>query len=409
MLLTRILISVAVAITLLLSASAQETVPRVNDRLPPPPFAAKYFPGWFPEHVAFRMAGTGKPVGGPARWAIDGSEPHPQVFFPTEQHGKLYLGNPDSDVRLFVADYRRRIWKIEAGEAWPIAGSGDLGELDGPGSHATFLYTGVYGGFPQGGVAVGNMVYLLDNGWLRKVEKGKDGAWTVTTVAGKGTKKLISGAPGKLVDVGQISKGMATDAKGNLYLTLLGGLIKADNKGDFTWVITGEQVRKDMAQIYAQKWPDAKIRSFGLGEGEGVGLQMGPDGTVYGGGRTWPSNWKVTPSGKFVPLVNYAPKEAMLGFGWGKGDPASYEPHCSFGWGVTPEGYIWHQNEIPYVRTRYEFDKNQVTVWQKDGAWGLDKKSALVWPEGNGQNAPDGSIISAGNGTYPLIRFRKEK
>jgi hypothetical protein len=98
----------------------------------------------------------------------------------------------------------------------------------------------------------------------------------------------------------------------------------------------------------------------------------------------------VTAEGKFVPLINYAPKDKMLPGRWGPGDPACYEPHCCMGWGVTEDGYVWHQNEIPFARSRYEFDKNQVTVLDAGLIWKLqppDYKGFFKLPDAVSINA----------------------
>ncbi|MFC1672219.1 hypothetical protein ACFL01_03690 [Planctomycetota bacterium] len=385
--------------------------------LPPPPFEAvkvKDFPGWRVEHIAFTMGHTGQPVGGPARWAIGGVLPH--VCYPADQEGRLYTGEKDSDTRIYFSDQRRRLWMLEKGEVWPIAGADDLGEDDGPGPNARFIYSGVYGGGHSGLVATGHTVYIADSGKLRKIEKQKDGSWLVTTAAGTGSKRLEPGQTGKLSDLGKLGKGLTIDATGNLYFTMGGGLLKADPEGNVSWMITRDKVNSDFTKVFSKKWPGVKVRGVSLGHGEGVGLYAHSDGSVFGGGRTWPSTWKVTASGTFVALVNYAPKDKMFPRRWGPGDPACYEPHCCMGWGVTKEGYVWHQNEIPFARSRYEFDKNQVTVLKKDMTWGIipsNSKEFFKMPPAMGMN---GECTKAeGNAAGPFhsrsmwVRMRRQQ
>ncbi|MCX7804662.1 MAG: hypothetical protein N3A38_05670 [Planctomycetota bacterium] len=351
-------------------------------RLPPPPVPvidAKILKGdWIVEHIAFTLGHTGQPVGGPARWAVGGVLP--VACRPADQAGKIYTGDRDSDVRLYFSDQRRRFWLLEKGEVWPIAGCDDLGEEDGPGQCARFIYSGVYGGGHSGMVASGSTVYVADNGRLRRIQRQSDGSWMVTTVAGLG-----NGPQGTLAGLKGLGKGLAIDPAGNIYFTLGGGLVRADPEGKLTTVITAAKATADMAEIYAKKWPGVKPPAVALGQGEGVSLIWHKDGSIYGGGRTWPSTWKVTADGRFVPLVDYAPKDKMLSARWGPGDPACYAPHCSMGWGVTPEGYVWHQNEIPFAMSRYEFDRNQVSVLDADFTWKVlpaDHKGFFKQPEG---------------------------
>jgi len=381
--------------------------------LPPPPFEpfkTKGFEGWTLEHVAFTQGHTGKPVGGPARWAVGGCLPY--AAYPADQPGRLYTGDRESDTRIYFSDQRRQFWLLEKGEVWPIAGMGDVGEADGPAIHAQFHYSGVYGGHHDGVVASGHTVYVADNGRLRRIQRGADGTWAVETAAGKGTKRLPPGQTGVMGDLGRIGKGLGMDAKGNAYFTMDGGLVRASPDGQVAWLITPEKVNADLAAVYKQKWPEAKVPRIALGVGEGVGLIAWADGSVYGGGRTWPSAWKVTAAGQFVPLVNYAPKDKVMKTRWGPGDPACYEPHCSMGWGVGAGGVVWFQNEIPFARTRYEADR--VLVLQKDLAWGLlpaDSRDFFVPPESLSMNA-EGSIAE-GNAPGPFhsrsawIRIRR--
>ncbi len=397
-----------------MAASGETAQAAEGNFLPPPPFEPfdlKPFQGWVVEHVAFTYGHTGKPVGGPARWAVGGVLP--SAVTPADQRGKLYTGEKDSDVRLYFSDQRRRFWLLEKGEIWPIAGMDDLGEKDGPNTVATFIYTGVYGGHHDGMVASGYTAYVADNGRLRRIQRRDDGSWHVDTVAGTGVKGLKPGETGKLSDIGRLGKGLAMDEKGNLYFTLGGGLVKADPEGNTTWLVTPDKVAADMAAVYKRKWRDAKPPRPSLGSGESVSLVVGPDGSIYGGGRTWPSAWKVTQQGEFVPLVNYAPKDKMItGARWGPGDPACYEPHCCMGWGVTSNGLVWMQNEIPFARSRYE--ENQVTVLKKDLTWGLlqpDSKDFFRPPESLSMDGEctvaEGSAPGPFHGRSVWIRMRR--
>lgn len=376
-------------------------------RLPPPPFRFRWLEGWRVEHVAFAVGHTGKPVGGPARWAIGGCLP--QAAYPADQAGQLYTGAKDSDTRLYFSDQRRRFWILEKGEVWPIAGADDLGELDGPGPYARFLYTGAYNGHHSGMVASGHSVYVMDHGWLRRIHKREHGTWLVTTVAGQGRRQLRPAEQGDLADLGALGKGLAIDAEGNLYFTLGGGVVRATPEGKVSWLITPDRVRADLAAVYARKWPGVRPRRFELGVGEGVELVVGPDGAIYGGGRSWPPAWKVSPDGRFVPLVGYAPRDRQMGDRrWGPGDPACYVPHCPMGFGVTPEGFVWFQNEIPFARTRYE--ASRVTVFRKDGTWGLGED--FFRPPQSAGYAPDGTLVTNAPGPFhsrsAWIRIRKE-
>jgi hypothetical protein len=391
-----------------LASAAQEARP-----LPPPPFQpfrTKGFERWTVEHVAFTQGHTGKPVGGPARWAVGGCLPY--AAYPIDQAGRLCTGQRASDTRIYFSDQRRRFWVLEKGEVWPIAGTDDLGQEDGPATHARFIYSGVYGGHHDGMAAVGTTVYVADHGRLRRIRRRRDGAWEVETVAGAGTKALRPGRPARLRELSTIGKGLTLDAAGNLYFTLSGGLVRASPDGAVAWLITPEKVHADMAAVYRRKWPDAKPPRLALGVGEGVALLAGPDGAIYGGGRTWPSAWKVTADGQFAPLVNYAPKGKLMSARWGPGDPACYQPHCSMGMGITTGGLVWFQNEIPFARTRYE--KDRVTVLKKDLTWGLlpaDSKDFFVPPDAMKLNSDN--TMAEGNAPGPFhsrsayIRLRR--
>jgi len=348
--------------------------------LPSPPFKVDFLPGWQAEHIAFAQGSSGRPVGGPARWAVGGVLP--LAAYPAEHADRLY--SPDSDVRVYFSDQRRRIWLLEKGEVWPIAGADDLGETDGPGPFASFIYTGVYGGHHDGMVASGYTVYVLDNSRLRRIQRQADGSWLVATVAGAGRRTLHPGDQASLEELGPLGKGLAIDAAGNIFFPLAGGIVRAAPEGRVSWLITADRVMADMADVYRRKWPDAPVPKFVLGSGEGVELTAHRNGDLYGGGRTFPPAWKVTRDGRFVPLVGYAPKDRLLrDRRWGEGDPALYEPHCPMGFSVTPEGYVTIQNEIPFAKSRYE--ENRVSVLTKDGTWGLlpaDSKDFLRIPQG---------------------------
>ncbi len=342
-------------------------------RLPPPPCRYPgYEKGMIVEHVAFAIGSTVKRFGGPARWALGGN-PMGTVK-PADQHGRLYTGDPESDVRLFTHDKTRILWVIEKGQAWPIAGNDDLADnQEGDGPFVGFLAPGGYGGGYMAKVAHGNKVIVVDHGIMRKVERQEDGSWKVEIISGLGKKgRVVPGDGSKLSDLGGNIRCLSMDAKGNLLFILGGSLIKASPDGRLSVVITPEKVRKDFEEVYKKKWPGEKVPRISIGGGESLTLIPWKDGSIYGGGRCWPSAWKVTPEGRFVPLVGYAPKKFMKGLGtWGKGDPATYVPHCIFDIGVDDNGYVVFRNEIPSVFTRYE--KDRVTVMQPDGTWGLGK------------------------------------
>jgi len=384
--------------------------------LPPPPFEFKFWDGWFVEHVAFTLGQSGRPVGGPARWAVGGCLPGATT--PVEQEGKLYTGAKDGDGHMFFSDQRRRFWILEEGEVWPIAGSDDVGELDGPGPYARFIYTGVYGGHHDGMKATGHTLYVADNGWLRRIQRAKDSTWQVQTVAGQGASRKIPPGGMKLADLGALGKGLAIDPEGRLYFTMGGGLVVADPGGKATWVVTREKVGQDFTALYAKKWPGAKVaRTPSLGSGEGVGLAWNPKG-IYGGGRTWPQAWKVTFDGTFVPLVNYAPKDKLVsGKRWGPGDPGTYQVHCPMGFGVCEDGVVWMEHEQPSARCRFE--EGVVKVLGKDYTWKAlpwGSKDYLNYLQTNGMSVNGLCTMAVGNapgrafhGRTVYLRARREK
>lgn len=377
--------------------------------LGPPPLTPTAPQGWKSEHLAFALGNSGKVVGGPARWAVGGGLP--RCYVPADQAGKTYLAQPGQ--RLYFTDQRRHVWLLEGEEIWPIAGCDDLGELDGPGQYARFIYTGSYGGYHSGFVANGYTAYMLDHGRLRRIQRQTDGTWHVDTVAGLGPRGFVlkPGASCKLADLPQLNKGLTIDTQGNLYFPYGGGVVRAEPQGQVSWLITPEQVAKDFAEIYAQRWPGAKPPQLNLGTGEGNTLVFHPSGEIYGWGRTFPPAWKVTPQGKFVPLVGYAPKDHLVpGKRWGKYDPACIEPHCPMGGGVDPLGRVIIQNEIPWATVRYEQDR--ASVLTKKGVWSaesedyfrLDLVEVHFWPDGT----IVGSFPQPGPSAAVFVRLRKE-
>ncbi|MCS7160187.1 MAG: hypothetical protein RMJ19_06920, partial [Gemmatales bacterium] len=297
-----------------------------------PPLLPRVPAGWRVEHIAFALGNSGKVVGGPARWAVGGGLP--RGFIPADQADRTYMGRTQD--RLYFTDQRRHVWLLEGGEIWPIVGSDDLGEWDGTGAYARFIYTGAYGGGHSGFVANQYTAYLLDHGWLRRIAKQADGSWQVETVAGRGRPGFVlkPGTTCQSADLPPLGKGLTIDPQGRLYFAYSGGLLRAESRGEVTWWITPEQVARDMAEVYAQKWPNAKPPAVALGVGEGVNLVYHPNGDIYGWGRTFPPAWKVTSMGRFVPLVGFAPKELLVrNERWGKYDPARIEPHCPMGGG----------------------------------------------------------------------------
>ncbi len=344
------------------------------DWLPPPPFAMEFLPGYRLEHVAFAMGQNGRSFGGPARWAVGGTLPH--MTGPVDQQEKLYLGAKDDGVSLYFRDKRRRFWRLQGDEIWPIAGGDDLDDsLDGPGEFAGFLGPGVYGGSYFSVAAAGQTLFINDNGLLRKLERRPDGSWAVETVAGQGKRTSLPKPQEEvtLADLGRLGKGLAMDPQGQLYLALGGGLAKVDRSGRVTTLITQDKAQQDLAAVYAKKWPDVKPRGVTIGAGEGVTLIWHTDGSIYIGGRCWPDAAKVTPDGQYVPLAGYAPAEfTITDRRWGTGDPACYQVHCSFGFAVDPEGNVLARHEIPSALSRYLSDR--VEVLQKDGTWGIGKE-----------------------------------
>ena len=96
----------------------------------------------------------------------------------------------------------------------------------------------------------------------------------------------------------------------------------------------------------------------------------------------------MTPEGEFVPIAGYCPAEKEVqGKRWGKGDPAFYKVHCSFGFMVDRDGVVIARNEIPGACTRYLPDR--VEVFRMDGTWGVDGKHWEL-PGGLGAMYPDG-------------------
>jgi hypothetical protein len=366
----------------------------------PPPFEFKWLPGWKTEHVAFTWGNAGKPLGGASRWAVGGGTI--QACYPADHA---------ASGRIYFVDKRRQVWLMDKGEIWPVAGTGDLGFLNGPAEYARFCGSGVYGGNMPGVVASGYCAYISDGG-LRRISRGPDGRWKVELAGGGGkARSLSAGEKAGLADLAGIGQ-LTGDAKGNLYFVLGGGLAKADAEGNASLIISRDKVNADLAAVYARKWPDAaRPNPISLGSGEGCSLAIGPDGAVYGGGRTWPSAWKVTADGVFVPLVNYAPKDRMVkDRRWGAFEPATYEPHCCMGWGITSDGHVLMMNEIPFTLSRCEFDRNRVTVMMPDGTFALE---GTPWrPTGSFGLRPDGSHVCNAPGPFPSrsswIRMVKE-
>ncbi len=338
-------------------ATAAETP---NKTAPQPPFAFRWLPDWTVEHVAFTWGNSGKPLGGPARWAVGG----------TCVRG-CYPADYAESGRIYFVDKRRQIWLLDQGQVWLIGGTGDLGHENGPAEYAQFCGGGVYGGAIPGVVANAYTAYISDGG-LRKISRGGDGRWSVERLTAQDNVNTpVAGSVQSLSELARVDQ-LTADPQGNLYFVLAGGLAKAAPDGRVSIVITADKVNSDLAAVYAERWPQAKANRIALGSGEGCNLIYGADGAVYGGGRTWPSAWKVTLDGTFVPLVDFAPKDKLAGRLWGLIDPGCYPPHCCMGWGIDRAGYVFMVNEIPRSLSRCEFDKNRVTVLLADGTFALE-------------------------------------
>ena len=124
----------------------------------------------------------------------------------------------DSSDNVYVADYfDQRIRKIteEDDGTWQVstlAGSGTRGHQDGAGAAARFD--------SPSGVALDSSdnVYVADrsNHRIRKITEEDDGTWTVSTLAGSGTRGDQDGA-------GATARfdwpyGVAVDSSGNIYV-----------------------------------------------------------------------------------------------------------------------------------------------------------------------------------------------
>ena len=118
--------------------AAPGTAPAAGESKSPPPFEFKWLPGWSVEHVAFTWGNAGKPLGGPARWAVGG----------TCVHGCYPTDHAESK-RIYFIDKRRQIWLLDQGQLWPIAGTGDLGHENGPAESAVLRRRRLWRGHSQ--------------------------------------------------------------------------------------------------------------------------------------------------------------------------------------------------------------------------------------------------------------------
>lgn len=393
--------SAVIAVVIAAHGSTAQAQPGPVDKGASPPFEFNWLPDWKVEHVAFTWGSSGKPLGGPARWAVNGGM--------VRGH---YPPDHAESGRIFFRDHRRHLWMMDRGQVWLIGGTDDLGHADGPAEFAEFCGTGVYGGDVPALTLVGGETVYLSDGGLRKVSRNPGGRWMVETVGGKGKiQSLASGETAALAELGGIGQ-MAGDQRGDLYFILAGGIARATPDGKVTMLITREKVNSDLASIYKAKWPESATPSpISLGRGEGCSLVVHSDGTVYGAGRTWPSAWKVTPKGQFVPIANYAPRSKMSAKHWGPFHPAYYEPHCCMGWSLTGMGEVLLINEIPHTVSRCEPEKDQVSVLMQDGTFRLEGKP---WtPPSPLGVLPDGRHVTNAPGAAPSrstwLQMRKEK
>jgi len=169
----------------------------------------------------------------------------------------------DSSGNVYVADYGNdRIRKItQTGGAWTVgtlAGSGAEGYQDGAAASAQFN--------SPVGVAVdkSDNVYVADsdNHRIRKITKEDDGTWTVDTLAGDGTKGDQDDTPTTTARFEE-PEGVALDSSGNVYVADTNNhrIRKITKEKDRTWTVStlagsGTKGHQDGAAATAQfNWP----------------------------------------------------------------------------------------------------------------------------------------------------------
>lgn len=204
---------------------------------------------------------------------LDGNAAEAQFNFP---QGIAF----DNAGNLYVSDYfNHRIRKITpAGTVSTLAGSGEIGFVDGTGASAKFRL--------PSGLATDNAgnIYVTEesNNSVRKITS----AGVVTTVAGIGTE---GSANGDALTEAQFKKpsGIAIDPSGNIYV--------GDSFNYLVRKISPGGVVSTLAGTGSQGYNDGNGTAAGFGEPKG--LTIGSDGNIYVADYMANCIRKITPAG----------------------------------------------------------------------------------------------------------------
>jgi len=218
------------------------------------------------EHVAFLRPSLIEGLGGPALEALKSWEG--ELSGAVAANGTYYQIDENNCV----------IFRIQDGQARIIAGDGIRGHRDGPADRARFDF-GV-GSYSDANIcldAAGNL-YVSEAmvGRLRKIERGQDGIYRVSTIAGGGTRmptKVGESIPAREMKFGCASR-FALTPNGTVYFAQYGGIYRIqDGKGT---LLVGE---KELKQTLGEK---VHLADWHVG-----GSHITPEGVFYwfpGGG-----------------------------------------------------------------------------------------------------------------------------
>ena len=190
------------------------------------------------EHFAFLRASLDGGLGGPALEAMKSWDGESTGTFGPK--GEYYQIDVNNSI----------VFRIRWGQARVLAGNGTRGWRDGPADQAMFDF-GV-GSYSDAGIAcdASGSVYVSEGqaGRLRRISRGPDGTWRVTTLAGGGDLMPAKGqwVPARRMKVGCASR-FALAADGSVYFATYGGIYQLkDGKG--TLLASSEALREQLGQ-----------------------------------------------------------------------------------------------------------------------------------------------------------------
>ena len=351
------------------------------------PAGPKGMPGHRTEWLAFQPTTLTEPVlDGPAHLATgagwNGGGPAGRSDLAP------YTGDERSPAVLFYGSGPYRM-VAQKGEARILTGCGLPGYRDGPAGQAMPVFGGGYS--QRGGDAIilredGSFTYYCKSEVrlgrdrfhaIQKVYRAEDGHWYVKTIAGRGKKMLTregESAPLAEFDIGPWG-GMTADSKGNILVVTRSGMVRFQDEAKATLICSMESARK----AYTAAGGSGDLKHFRM---QGY-LSTDAAGNTYAMGRSsMPAVWRVSPDGKYTPLVGYAGDVKLV-----DEHPSKVTFHCPMTSFVGPDGAVYVEDEGAGMR-RYK--DGQMRSLGKDCKWfqfkGSGDKKKLIWKTSSGRS-----------------------